>query len=115
MKLVAICKNCRSEIRVIPITNDRAELARKKGDSFQLRCNECEKKYYYHVNKVKAKKSKWLALSALIILTVGTVVVGYLLFNISRFSRLIVIPSIVYFIINRQETNNIEQFNSYRT
>ncbi len=57
MKLIVKCKKCRNNIELKNSVNDRAELARERGNEFNLKCDECSIENKYHVNDVKANES----------------------------------------------------------
>ena len=123
MKLILNCKNCRSEIELKYPVNDRAELARERGDKFSLKCAECSKENKYNVNEVKAKESKLIAMIAFGILVFGTGIIGYLLkdylfmpnnpYNVLAIGGMLLIPSAVYMIMTKQERDNARRFNQY--
>lgn len=124
MKLIVICKNCRHKVKLKNSVSDRAELEREKGNKFKLMCNECLKEDCYHVNEVKAKESKMIALIAFGIFVFGTGIIGYLLrdylfmpnnpYNVLAIGGLLLLPSTVYIIITKQERESIRRFNQYR-
>jgi len=123
MKLILICKNCRGELKLKNSVNDRAELARERGDKFKLKCEECSKEDKYHVNDVKAKESKLIALIAFGVFIFGTGTIGYLLrdylfklntpYNVLAIGGILLIPSVVYMIMTKQERDNARRFNQY--
>ena len=123
MNLIAHCKNCRNEISVKESVSDRAELAREKGSQFVLKCDECLKNHKYHVNDIKAKTRKSIALIAFLILLFGTALIGYTLrdyllmpnnaYNVMAIAGMLLIPSIVYGLLTKQETDNNRRFNQY--
>ena len=123
MKLIVNCKNCRNKIKLKNSVNDRAELARELGNEFKLKCEECQKEDNYHVNDVKAKESKLIALIAFGIFIFGTGIIGYLLrdylfmpnnpYNVLAIGGLLLIPSAVYMIMTKQERDNARRFNQY--
>jgi hypothetical protein len=125
MKLIVDCKNCRKQIRLKNTVNDRGELSRKIGKEFSISCKECLKESNYQVNDIRAKESKFIALSSLIIFTLGTGIIAYLLgeylfipnnpYNVLVIGGLLLIPSIVYMIMRKQEMDNVRRFNGYRT
>ena len=103
--------------------NDRAELARERGNEFNLKCDECSKENKYHVNDVKAKESKLLALIVFGIFVFGTGIIGYLLrdylfmpnnpYNALAIGGLLLVPSAGYVILTKQERDNARRFNRY--
>lgn len=123
MKLLINCKNCRNKIKLKNSVNDRAELARAKGNEFELKCKDCSREYRYHVNDVKAKESKLIALIAFMVFIFGTGIIGYLLsdylfmpnnaYHFLAMGGLLLVPSIIYMGITKQERDNARRFNSY--
>ena len=96
---------------------------RQLGNEFKLKCEECQKEDNYHVNDVKAKESKLIALIAFGIFIFGTGIIGYLLrdylfmpnnpYNVLAIGGLLLIPSAVYMIMTKQERDNARRFNQY--
>jgi hypothetical protein len=123
MKLIINCKECRNKIKLKDSVNDRAELARKLGDEFNLRCEDCSKENKYHVNDVKAEESKLIVAIGLGVFVFGTGVIGYLLreylfmsnnpYNVLSIGGLFLVPSVVYMILTKQERDNARRFNRY--
>ena len=123
MKLIVNCKNCRNKIKLRNSASDRAELAREKGSEFKVNCTECSKENNYHVNDVKAIEGKLIAIISLGIFVFGTGIIGYLLrdylfvsmnpYNVLAFGGLLLTPSAVYFILTKQERDNVRRFNRY--
>ena len=104
--------------------NDRAELSREIGNEFNLRCEECLREKKYHVNDVKAKESKLIALIALAIFVFGTGIIVYLLrdyffmsnnpYYVRAIGGSLIFPFLVYMIFTKQERGNVNRFNRYR-
>lgn len=123
MKLIVNCKECRHKIKLKNSVNDRAELARKLGDEFNLKCEGCLREDKYHVNDVKARENKLIAAIAFGIFVFGTGIIGYLLrdylfmpnnpYNALAIGGLLLIPSAVYMIMTKQERDNARWFNRY--
>lgn len=123
MKLIVNCKDCRNKIELKKSVNDRVQLAIEMGNEFKIKCDKCSKESNYQVNDVKAKESKLIALIAFCIFFFGTGIIGYLLkdylfrpnnpYNVLAIGGLLLIPSIVYMIMTKQERENTRRFNSY--
>lgn len=123
MKLIVNCKNCREKIKLKNSVNDRAELSREIGDEFKLKCKECLKESKYHVNDVKAKESKLIAVIAFVIFIFGTGIIVYLLidyifmpnnaYDVLAIGGVILIPSFIYMILMKQDRDNARRFNQY--
>jgi len=123
MKLYVNCKNCRAKIRVKSLASDRAELVREKGGEFMLQCNGCSNENRYHTNDVMARESKSIAVIALVIFFFGTGAIAYLLrnhlfmlhnpYNILAIGGVLLIPSIVFMLLTKQERDNTRRFNRY--
>ena len=124
MNLIVNCKECRNKIMLKSSVNDRAELSREIGNEFNLRCEECLREKEYHVNDVKAKESKLIALIALAIFVFGTGIIGYLLrdyffmsnnpYYVRAIGGSLIFPFLVYMIFTKQERDNVKRFNRYR-
>lgn len=103
---------------------DRAELRNLIGDSVQFVCPKCSHKEISSINDVKAKESSVIAIAAFLIMVFGTGLIGYLLkdylfrpnnpYNILAIGGLLLIPSIIFMILNKQERDNVRRFNQYR-
>ncbi len=123
MKLFIFCSNCRNKIKLKYYVNDRAELLKKLGVRISLVCKECSLSKNYHVNDVKATESKLTLLFATMILFFGTGIVGYLVkdfifgasvsYAIYVILGMILVPSIIYIMIKKQERDSIRRFNEY--
>lgn len=123
MKLIVKCKNCRNKIKLKNSVNDRIELAREIGIEFKIECEECLKEEKYHVNDVKARGSKLIALIAFGIFIFGTGIIGYILrdylfmtnnpYNVLSIGGLLMVPYVVYMILTKQERDSARRFNGY--
>lgn len=123
MKLIVNCKDCQEKIILKNSATDRIELSKEIGNEFKLRCEGCLIEHKYHVNDVKAKESKLLAIIAFIIFVFGTGIIVYLLreylftpnnpYNVLAIGGIILIPSFVYVIFKKQERDDAKRFNQY--
>ena len=123
MKLIVNCKNCQEKITLKNSVNDRAELSKEIGNEFKLKCKGCLIEHKYHMNDVKAKESRLLAIIAFLFFVFGTGIFVYLLreylfmpnnpYNVLAIGGIILIPSFVYVIFKKQERDNTRRFNQY--
>jgi hypothetical protein len=121
MQLKTNCKNCQSEIRIKKSVNDRLELALEIGEISILKCEQCLEKRKYHVNEIIVKESKSILLFALFIFIFGTGSLFYFFQNhlispnsLIAFGGLLIIPSLIYAILTKQEEENVRRFNQYK-
>ena len=124
MKLLVNCKDCQAGIKLKYPVLDRAELARTMGDTIRLSCPQCGSKRTYGVNGVVARESKSISVLALALLLLGTGLIAYLLLSFLFVSSnpyfallvggLILVPSIVYVLLKKQERERVSRFNRYR-
>ncbi len=118
------CIHCTYEIEVNEFVNDRAELAKEKGDSIELICENCKSKNSYHVNKIRAKESKVVSIVAFCVFLSGTGLIAFLLkdylflpnnpYNVLAFGGVLLIPSMVFMVLNKHEGGNVKRFNQYQ-
>ncbi len=120
MKVYQKCSDCNSQISIWTWEQDKFGLIRKYGDKIELKCKECSKSDSYFCNDFKAKKSKIAILIAAIIFFVGTPILLILLWNTIwntalygtiGFLFVVLIPVIVFRIINTNENNRVRNFN----
>lgn len=123
MKLFVNCNNCYEKIIFHNAANDRVELENELGRTIKLDCTSCLKSARYHVNEIEAIERQFIFVAALFIFIVGTLIGFYYVYqhlfhaqNIGVYKAVmgvIMIPSFVYVILNKQEKDNVERFNSY--
>ena len=123
MKKEVICKQCKKNIPVKSGATDRAELARALGKTFELNCPHCNTKRKYHVNDVKATKSKVLSSLTLLIMWILTAIIGYFIFSkygnrlfflVYLIPLTVGIPAATYFLYAKSENDAIRRFNRFR-
>ena len=123
MRKEVLCKKCNNRIRIKSWANDRVELAREKGDTFEVTCKKCHKTQKYSINEVSAYSSSFInaiLLIAVFVLMAGT---GYYLFSnywgisfymIFALPLAIAIPGMIYFTYVKSKNNKIRNFNRFR-
>lgn len=120
MRLYVTCKYCKKELSKWLWISDRVELKKDKGDSIELFCKSCNNKERYNIDNLKAQESKVALIIGLLIFLLGTPTILILLWDYIWLSgvygvigilSIVLIPSIIYGIINKNETNRIRAFN----
>lgn len=121
MKLFTNCKNCKSEIRFKSWYSDRVEIKKSVGDSLQLKCKSCNKTDKYRIDTIKAKESKLALFFAFIIFLIGTPIMLFFLwdyflkanylYGILGLLLPLIIPSVIYMIVNKNESSKVRLFN----
>lgn len=123
MRKEVICKNCKKRITVSSWANDRVELGREKGETFDLECGNCKEVCKYSVNEVSASTNSLLN-SVLFIITLAIMaIVGYYLFSnfwgksfymIFALPIAIAIPGMIFFTYAKSQNDRIRNFNRFR-
>lgn len=72
MKLTTKCNKCGNQVKTSTWSNDRAELARSKGEYLELSCNNCNTVEKYHVDNLFASPSRLAQIVAFLIFILGT-------------------------------------------
>ncbi len=123
MKKEVVCKSCKKNITVRSWANDRAELAREKGDFFKLKCKSCGKAYEYNVNEVSANTSSLINSLFFVAVLVIMAVVGYYLFinfwgksfyMVFSLPIAIAMPGMIYFTYVKSQNGKVRDFNRFR-
>jgi hypothetical protein len=123
MKKEVICKNCKKSITVRSWANDRVELAREKGEFFNLKCKSCGEVHEYNVNEVSANTSSLFNSLLFITVLVIMAILGYYLFNnfwgksfymIFALPIAIAIPGMIYFTYVKSQNGKVRDFNRFR-
>lgn len=123
MKKEVICKNCKKSITVRSWANDRVELAREKGESFNLKCKSCGEVHEYNVNEVSANTNSLINSLLFIAVLAIMAVVGYYLFSnfwgksfymIFALPIAIAIPGMIYFTYVKSQNGKVRSFNRFR-
>nr|WP_321486308.1 hypothetical protein [uncultured Draconibacterium sp.] len=111
MKLYLTCKYCKKELSKWLWVSDRVELKKDKGDSIELFCKKCNNWEKYDIDNLKAQESKVALIISLLIFSIGTPTILFLLWDyiwltgvssIVGILSIVLTPSIIYGIINRQ-------------
>ena len=120
MKKTVFCKNCKSEIRIKELADDRLELIYKKGESFIIKCDNCGKSYEYQAKMVHATSNVIFNTVLFIFVLVFMIGIGYLLFSkywgksfymIFVLPLAISIPGMFYFTYIKSQNKKIRLFN----
>ena len=119
MKLYTRCKSCKGEISFLSSVNDRGELEMEKGKEFPMTCPHCLKKLKYHVNDFTAERSithKLFLILIFIGLAIGIVLseVVFLQYRVIFIGGGLLLPSIVYLLINKQQQAKLNSFNRFK-
>jgi hypothetical protein len=121
MKLIVYCKNCKNEGRVKGNFANRWELSAARGKEFELKCPNCNHTALYSVDNVQAKAGK-IGVIALLLTFLCSAVIILLLYPYSIKGIIpvfllpmgVLIPSLIYAAILREQKRRIETFNSTR-
>lgn len=121
MKVYGKCENCLNEIAYRTSVNTRVEFVMQKGDIVKLKCKNCDITSEFHVDELYAKPSKATQIIAGLIFLIGTPLTFFLINPIFKSSRshyviyivggFLLIPILVYAILNKQEQNRVNSFN----
>ena len=121
MKVFVKCKSCSKEISYNTNSYTRVEFAMQEGDLKQLACNHCNETYDFEVDEFYAKHSKIAQIIAGLVFLIGTPSAFLLLSTIFNHSKshyvvyvvggLLLVPIIVYIIINKQDQTRVSDFN----
>ena len=118
LKVFTLCKKCSQEFSYNTEACTRIEFAMKEGESVKIHCPKCNYVREYTPNDFYAKHSKIAKIIALILLIVGTPLVIYWgFFGLSNYiiiGGFLLIPFAAYQIIDIQEKQRIEAFNSLK-
>lgn len=121
MKLFGKCPQCKSEVSFYSDSSTRVEFSMREGKTKKISCDECGSVSELSINNIYTKKSNLALLIAGLIFLVGTPLIIYsfkdILFSLKgpysvlAISGLFVLPSIVYFIIQKEDQNRVSTFN----
>ena len=124
MKLVTSCKKCSQEIKFFSRVENRPRLAQKKGEEFELKCQNCKATCKYHVDEISAEENKSIQIVALVVFFLGTPLIIYLtwgylfrLANIYAIGGLVgamIIPFLIFTVINKGQEEKVRNFNRYK-
>lgn len=123
MILQVKCHHCSQKAIVRESVTDRVEMIKKTGMTFPLTCNNCSKMDIYNVNEVNAKEGRMMTAIASGIFIIGTPLIGYLLrdylflsnnpYNTLSIAGLLLVPSMIYVLLSRQEREKARRFNKH--
>lgn len=120
MRLYIKCSDCDHDISFWTWTSERVDLKMTHGDKIELDCKNCNKKSKYYIDDLRAKESKIALIIALIIFIIGTPIALILLWDYIWQTGLygalgliliIGIPSTIYGIINKNDSQRVRLFN----
>lgn len=124
MKLVTLCKNCSQEIKFFSRAENRPRLAQKRGEEFELKCQNCKATFKYHVDEVSAEENKSILTVALIIFFLGTPLIVYLtwgylfrlanIYAIGGLVGIMIIPFLIFTVIDKSQEEKVRNFNRYK-
>ncbi len=120
MKLYTDCPYCKKMNSFRAFVSDRGELIRSKGETVEIACKHCGSSYHSPIDKIYAKNSKISIIIAVSILILGAPIIfigiNSFLKDTNYFiisSGIIIVPSIIYQIINKQDKDRVKHFNSF--
>jgi len=120
MRLYIKCSDCNNEISFWTWSPDRVNLKMTHGDKIDLDCKKCNTTKKYYIDDLRAKKSKIALLIASIIFIIGTPIALILLWDYiwqtglyGAFGLILIIgiPSTIYGIINKNDSQRVSIFN----
>jgi len=124
MKLETTCRNCDNEIVFHTLKTDRINLSMKKGKYIELKCKRCGLTNKYHLNDINAKQSKIPILFGLLVFIIGTPILliyswdiifqSMNIYFVSGLIALIVVPFLIYTLIEKDELNKVRNFNNFK-
>lgn len=121
MKVAARCNDCKSEVYYKTRALTRVEFAMHEGENVEVVCMNCGERNNFHVDDLRAVKTKLpLVLAGVImfLLTIFTAIIiipllakltdAHLVISIGG---LLLVPGIAFAIFKRQEEQKISDFN----
>ena len=121
MRLYFLCDNCTNTSYINSFSPTRGDLAKEKGNQIKITCRSCKKQSNVHVNDLKAQKSKFSQIVAILVFFIGTTVLFWLFYDFMGSTSflissggLIVFPAIIFGFLNRQEQTRVSSFNRYK-
>jgi hypothetical protein len=121
MRVYGECKKCKREISYSTNAYTRVEFVMQDTENIPLTCKSCGFKKRFHVDELYAKKSKMAQFTAGLTFLIGTPLAIIYLVPILNGSKsnyviyiaggLLIIPGIVYGMINKQDQNRVNSFN----
>ena len=120
MKLYTQCTSCKKDISFWTWSQTRIELQKTKGKLLLLTCKKCGHSNKYDLNDIEAKPSRFALVISLIIFVFGTLFLlimfsDYIwevgIYGVVTISSIVLIPSIVFTIINKNDRQRVNTFN----
>jgi hypothetical protein len=120
MKIYTRCTYCKNDISIWTWDSNRGEIKKTKGNFIESKCPKCNKTAKYDIDDFKARESKIALLISLIVFLLGTPVLfltlwEYLwdsgIYGVLAILGVILIPSFIYGIINKNDINRVRLFN----
>ena len=124
IKLYTRCSECGENINYYSWETTRANLQMQKGRFVEIDCKHCGKVDNYYLNNLRAEKSNIALIVSFIIFALGTPAVFFLLWDtLVKTANLyfmivllgvILVPSIMYGLILKDERKKINSFNRFK-
>lgn len=124
LKLYTRCNECSEDIYYYSWESTRANLQMQKGRFVQLECKQCGNVDNYHLNDLRAEKSNIALIVSFMIFAVGTPLVFFFLWDklvktaniyfMIVLLAIILVPSIMYGLILKDERKKINSFNRFK-
>jgi len=121
MRLYATCNKCKSDISIWTWKENRIDFKKSKQEWFSLTCKKCNHLDKYHIDSFSARNSKIALIIGLITFVIGTLFLliflwDYLfktnnIYTIFGLISLLVVPSLVYGIISKNDLQRVCNFN----
>ncbi|MFZ7132678.1 MAG: hypothetical protein ACOWWR_10005 [Eubacteriales bacterium] len=95
-------------------------MKKSNGDFVKLECKNCKQTGKYKIDNLKARESKTAMIIGILIFLIGTPIILILLWNyiwgagiygVICLLSIVLVPSIIYGIINKNEINRVRIFN----
>jgi hypothetical protein len=120
MRIYIKCSDCSNNISLWTWSSDKVDLKMTHGDKIELECKNCKTIKKYNIEDLRAKKSKIALIIASIIFIIGTPIALILIWDYiwqtglyGAFGLILIIgfPSIIYGIINKNDSQRVRLFN----
>jgi hypothetical protein len=121
MQLYTKCPYCKKETSFRSFTSDRGNLLKEKGETIEINCKHCNTNLKVKIDNIYAKNSKLSIIIALSIIILGAPLI---FIGINSFLKdtnyfvisfaMILIPSTIYQIINKQDRARVKGFNEFK-
>jgi hypothetical protein len=124
LMLYGCCENCSKKNSFLSVCESRVDFFENNGKHKTITCKYCSHENIIHINNLTAKSSLFSIVIRIGVLLIGTIWFGYFLYQFNgalsdvlhriAFYMHLVIPLIVFTLLNRNEENKIRSFNSYK-